>query len=192
MLSSKCGCMSSTVTARIIEPKPSTVPMRVSDAIVGAGHALAQQILRLRDVRERPRATTRAARRGSRCRTVRGAPAATPRSRARGTSCAATRTRRRRCSRRGSARRPAIERLGDVVGRQQLRLGPVQLQVRSSAVSVNSRVTSMATEPITCPDPARSGPPPGDPAGRGRGVRARRLRRDLDGGDRRHRRRHAS
>ena len=92
--SSKKRCMSPGCTWRIIEPKPSTVPMRVSDVIVGSRTPSPQQVLRLRDVRERlgPQVERR-----SRISVpnARDATAATPRSRGRGSSCAAARRCRR-------------------------------------------------------------------------------------------------
>ena len=75
------------------------------------------------------RATSRAARRGSRCRTARGATAATPRSRARGTACGARRRRRRSSKPPWQRTPPAIERLGDGIGREQLLLAPGQLEI---------------------------------------------------------------
>ena len=128
MLSAKWRCMFSTLTARIIEPKPSTVPMRVSALIVGPANALAQQELRLRDVREHlgPQLERRVEDLGAELLAVR----LLPRLRR---GHAVLRARRHVRAVVGEAAVTAHtagdERLGDAVVREQLGLGPVQLEV---------------------------------------------------------------
>ena len=131
--SSKCRCKSpGSRRARIIEPKPSTVPMRVSDVIVGSrtpsrnryfdcatfGNDLGPQLERrvedlgaeLLAVRLLPRVDRGHAvlRAGRDVRAVGGEAAV-------------------------AAHAARDQRLGDVVGREQLLLGPGQLEIGSWA-----------------------------------------------------------
>ena len=84
--SSKCDCRSSTLhrADHRAEALDGADARQRRDRRLA--HALAEQVLRLRDVREDLGPRARAARRGSRCRTAPGATAATPRSPARGCS----------------------------------------------------------------------------------------------------------
>ena len=148
-------------------------------------HALAQQVLRLRDVRERLGPQRRAARRGSRCRTARGATAATRRSPAPGTSCAARRTCRRRCSRRDNARRSRrAARSTASVASSSCSL-QCQLEVGHGR-SVNARVTPWQPNRSRCCDPSETRPDaPRSSGPHPECSRESGLRRDLDGGRRR-------
>ena len=188
-LSSKYRCRSPTLRrARIIEPKPSTVPMRVSDVIVGSrtpsrsryfdcatfGNALGPQLeRRVEDL-------------GAEL--SRGATAATRRSRARGTACAARRTRRRREAA-VAAHAAGDQRLGDRRRSRAARARSTSAADLPCARSVNARVTPWQPR-RRHRAPAGPGPTRRDPAGGGERVRRLRLRGHVDGGHRRRLGRH--